>query len=193
MIDPMSEFVIVGSGINSLVCAALLARDGKKVTVLERNDRAGGCIRTEELFPGYRHDVLSGWYPLFTSSPAYESLGDDLHQRGLEIVNTDIPTGVLTDDGRGLVLTTDDSANVTRLNALNPGEGDRYRAVMEQFLSRDSDLVFGLLGRQLWTLSATRLLWSDSRKRGACDRWCPSSEMPWRRAEAGWRPTSRMI
>ena len=166
MIDPMSEFVIVGSGINSLVCAALLARDGKKVTVLERNDRAGGCIRTEELFPGYRHDVLSGWYPLFTSSPSYESLGDDLHQRGLEIVNTDIPTGVLTDDGRGLVLTTDDSANVTRLNALNPGEGDRYRAVMEQFLSRDSDLVFGLLGRQLWTLSATRLLWSESRKRG---------------------------
>ncbi|MFX5793702.1 NAD(P)-binding protein [Acinetobacter baumannii] len=37
---------------NSLVGAALLARRGKRVLVLERNDRAGGCIRTETLFPG---------------------------------------------------------------------------------------------------------------------------------------------
>ena len=162
----MSEFVIVGSGINSLVCAALLARAGRKVTVLERNDRAGGCIRTEELFPEYHHDLLSGWYPLFTSSPAYAALGDDLHERGLEIVNTETPTAVLTDDGRGLVLTTDDAANVARLNTQRPGEGDRYRAVMDEFLARDSGLAFGLLGTQLWTMSAARLLWSDSRKRG---------------------------
>ena len=57
--------IVVGSGINSLVCAALLAQKGKQVLVLERNDRAGGCIRTEELFPGFTHDVLSSWYPLF--------------------------------------------------------------------------------------------------------------------------------
>ncbi|NOX52604.1 MAG: FAD-dependent oxidoreductase, partial [Gammaproteobacteria bacterium] len=43
------DFVIVGSGINSLICAALLAKSGKSVVVLERNDRPGGCIRSEEL------------------------------------------------------------------------------------------------------------------------------------------------
>ncbi|NNL68555.1 MAG: NAD(P)-binding protein, partial [Acidimicrobiia bacterium] len=61
------DFVIVGSGMNSLVCAALLARAGKQVVVLERNDRIGGCIRTDELFPGYTHDILSSSYPLFTA------------------------------------------------------------------------------------------------------------------------------
>lgn len=162
----MSDFVIVGSGINSLVCAAMLARSGKSVTVLEQNDRAGGCIRTEELFPGFRHDVLSGWYPLFTTSPAYELLGPELHERGLELINTDTPTGVLTDDGRGLVLGTDDSANVSRLNGLEPGEGDRYAAAMREFLGRDSGLAFGLLGGELWSGSAARLLWSETRKRG---------------------------
>ena len=40
------DAVFVGSGINSLVGAALLARDGWSVCVLERNDVAGGCIRT---------------------------------------------------------------------------------------------------------------------------------------------------
>jgi len=48
-----SQILIVGSGINSLVCAALLALKGKTVRVLERNERVGGCMRSEELFPGF--------------------------------------------------------------------------------------------------------------------------------------------
>ncbi|WP_319938710.1 hypothetical protein [Xenorhabdus littoralis] len=43
----------------------------------------GGCIRTEELFPGYIHDVLSCWYPLFLDSPAYQMLKPALEQAGL--------------------------------------------------------------------------------------------------------------
>ena len=66
------EFVIVGSGINSLVCAALLAKAGKSVLVLEREDTLGGCIRTEELFPGFRHEVLSSWYPLFVALASFD-------------------------------------------------------------------------------------------------------------------------
>jgi len=54
-----SDFIIVGSGINSLVCAALLAKRGHKVLVLERNAHPGGCIRTEEItLPGFKHEVF---------------------------------------------------------------------------------------------------------------------------------------
>ena len=50
-----ADYVIVGSGINALVAAALLGRQGRKVLVLERNDRIGGCLRTEEITaPGFR-------------------------------------------------------------------------------------------------------------------------------------------
>ena len=47
----MADFdaVIVGSGVNSLACAALLARAEWRVCVLERNDWFGGAIKTEEL------------------------------------------------------------------------------------------------------------------------------------------------
>ncbi|WP_329608472.1 MULTISPECIES: NAD(P)-binding protein [Pseudomonas] len=31
----------------------------KRVLMLERNNRPGGCIRTEQLFAGYQHEVLS--------------------------------------------------------------------------------------------------------------------------------------
>ena len=43
------DHIIIGSGINALVCAALLGKKGRKVLLLERNDRIGGCIRTEEI------------------------------------------------------------------------------------------------------------------------------------------------
>ena len=73
------DSIIVGSGINALVCAAILSNKGKKVLVLERNDRLGGCIRTEEITaPGYIHDVLSSWHPLFVTSPAYGLLKEQL-------------------------------------------------------------------------------------------------------------------
>jgi len=43
------RLLIVGSGINGLVAAAMLGKKGKKVLLLERNERIGGCIRSEEI------------------------------------------------------------------------------------------------------------------------------------------------
>ena len=40
------DAVFVGSGVNALVGAALLAREGWSVAVLERSDRLGGAIYT---------------------------------------------------------------------------------------------------------------------------------------------------
>jgi len=53
------EVVIVGGGHNGLVCAAYLARAGKRVLVLERRDRVGGAAMSEEVFPGFRFSVFS--------------------------------------------------------------------------------------------------------------------------------------
>ena len=48
----------------------------RKVLVLERNDRIGGCIRTEEITaPGFVHDVMATTFVLFITSPAYAALG----------------------------------------------------------------------------------------------------------------------
>jgi len=43
------DAVFVGSGINSLTGAALLAKAGWRVCVLERNPWLGGAIRTAEI------------------------------------------------------------------------------------------------------------------------------------------------
>src|ERR1700761_6518687 len=102
---PAADYVIVGSGINALVAAAMLGRKGYKVLIVERNDRIGGCIRTEEITaPGVLHDVMATTLVLFLPSPAYAELGPDLEKRGLTFAHTLKPTAVLLPDGRHATL-----------------------------------------------------------------------------------------
>ncbi len=44
-IDSHYDYAIVGSGISGLLCAAYLAKKGKKVIVLEKNHQIGGCLQ----------------------------------------------------------------------------------------------------------------------------------------------------
>ena len=53
------DAIVIGGGHNGLVCAAYLARAGKRVLVLERRERLGGAAVSEEVFPGVRFSVFS--------------------------------------------------------------------------------------------------------------------------------------
>ncbi len=59
------DAIIVGGGHNGLVCAAYLAKAGRRVLVLERRHVLGGASVTEELYPGFRFSVCSYVVSLF--------------------------------------------------------------------------------------------------------------------------------
>src|SRR3954470_14907641 len=106
------DAIVVGSGVNGLACAALLAKAGWNVCLLERNDWFGGAIRTAEITePGFRHDVFSAWHPLWVGGAAHAQLGEDLARHGLEYLNTDIPTATLFPDGESAFLLRTADAN----------------------------------------------------------------------------------
>jgi phytoene dehydrogenase-like protein len=146
------DAVFVGAGINSLAAAALLSKAGWKVCVLERNDTLGGCIRTSTdlTAPGFTHEVLASWHPLFTGSPAYAELKDELDRRGLEYLNTELPTASTFPDGSTAVLSTSLEANVAELDRLAPGDGAAWQAMFDGFMA-NADLSFGVLGTELWS------------------------------------------
>lgn len=77
------DAIIIGGGHNGLVCAAYLAKAGKKVLVLERRGVLGGAAVTEEFHPGFRNSVAS-----YTVSLLQPKVIEDLqlHAHGLRIV-----------------------------------------------------------------------------------------------------------
>jgi phytoene dehydrogenase-like protein len=162
----MTDYVIVGSGINALVAAALLARKGKKVLVLERSDRAGGCMRTEEAtVPGFTHDVMATTFVLFLLSPAYAALAGELEQHGLHFAHPDIPTGVLRPDGSHLLLRRDRASNVKALDQLSPGDGRQFDADMAR-LGANAPFLFALLGGRLWSWAMAKTVALEAWRRG---------------------------
>jgi phytoene dehydrogenase-like protein len=151
------DAVVVGSGINSLACAALLARGGWSVCVLEREDELGGAIRTAEITePGYLHDVFSAWHPLWVGGAAHAELGDELAARGLEYLNTELPTATLYPDGESAFLLRTAEANAEELGRHAAGDGDAWGRTLESFFP-NADLAFGVLGTELWSRAGAGL------------------------------------
>jgi phytoene dehydrogenase-like protein len=145
------EAVVVGSGINSLACAALLSRGGWSVAVLEREDELGGAIRTAELTePGYLHDVFSAWHPLWVGGPAHAELGEELAAHGLEYLNTEFPTASAFPDGSSAFLLRTAEANGEELDRHAEGDGDAWGRMLGEFFP-NADLAFGVLGTELWS------------------------------------------
>lgn len=153
------DAVIVGSGINSLACGALLARGGWGVCILERERILGGAIRTEELTePGFVHDTFSAWHPLWVGGAAHAELGDELAARGLEYLNTDLPTATAFPDGEAAFLLRSTEANAAEL-------GEEWRTFFDSF-APNVDLAFAFFGTELWSRAGALLALRTLRRLG---------------------------
>lgn len=84
------DVTIVGSGPNGLSAAAICARAGLSVQVLEAQPTLGGGARTlpDPEFAGVHHDICSAIHPMALASPFFEAF--DLPARGVELVAPEI-------------------------------------------------------------------------------------------------------
>src|SRR5579872_4115167 len=161
-----ADYVIVGGGVNGLVAAAMLGRKGHKVLLLERSDRIGGCMRSEEITaPGFIHDVMATTLVLFLTSPAYGALGKDLEARGFAVAHSDLPTGVLRSDGSSLLFSRDRARNVAAFEACAKGDGETFATEMGR-MGADAPFLFSLLGGSLWSRQMAMTVAREAWKRG---------------------------
>jgi phytoene dehydrogenase-like protein len=82
------DAVLIGSGINSLLVGATLAKAGWSVGVFEREPRLGGAIFTAPIDDSrFRHECYSQTHTQFTTSPAYAYLREDLESPSLMLAD----------------------------------------------------------------------------------------------------------
>ncbi len=140
-----TDAIVIGSGPNGLAAAIALAAAGRSVRVLEARPVLGGAVATGEVtLPGFRHDLFSAVYPAGAASPVFARM--PLARHGLRWIHPPVAMAHPLPNGRAAALHRDLDATANSLNALHPGDGDRWRtfvgpyvrdfpAVREVFLS----------------------------------------------------------
>ena len=164
------DAIIVGAGINGLAAAIHLARAGWKVVVVERAERAGGAVKTQELtLPGFRHDTCAMNLSMFAGSPFFAQFGDDLAAHGLELVPAARSFSSVFPDGDWLGVDQDIEQTVTAIGRLSMADAARWREMAEAFRD-DAPHLFAMLGAPMPSWKMFRVLYKAWRKKGR--EWC---------------------
>ncbi|HYO32909.1 MAG TPA: NAD(P)/FAD-dependent oxidoreductase [Nocardioidaceae bacterium] len=143
MVD-VTDAVVIGSGPNGLVAANLLADAGWSVTVLEAQPTLGGAVRTDtEVYPGFRHDTFSAFYPLAAASHTIRSL--HLEDHGLTWLHAPAVLGHPLTDGTWAMLYRDRDSTAASLDRLHPGDGQAWLDLCARWDIFGDDLIEALL------------------------------------------------
>ncbi len=141
--------VVIGGGIGGLAAAALLARGGAQVTLLERHERVGGRTGTLTV-DGFRFDTGPSWYFMPEVFEHFFALLGERIEDHVDLVRLDPAYRLFPEpDGPGPAepfdLVADPEANARTFDQFEPGAGeavrryaaqssDAYRTALDHFL-----------------------------------------------------------
>jgi len=126
------DCLIIGGGHNGLVCAAYLAKAGRKVCVLERRHVLGGCAATEELWPGYKVSTAAYVISLFQTQIIRDL---QLKKHGLKILPRSPSSFTPLPDGRSLTMGPEPGLNQREISKFSMRDATaypRYEGLLER-------------------------------------------------------------
>jgi phytoene dehydrogenase-like protein len=122
------DSIVVGAGHNGLVCAATLAKAGRKVLVVEASEQAGGGAVTREFAPGYKVSACAHILHLLHPKVIKDL---QLKSHGLKLAHKNLPTIALGTDGEHVTLTGNRAGGA--LSAADRETYARWRKLMLKF------------------------------------------------------------
>ena len=138
--------VVIGGGVAGLACAALLARDGYHVTLLEQNADFGGRAGSWE-HDGFRFDLGPSWYPMPEAIDHFFRLLGTTAAEQLDLVQLDPGYRVFGAGDEALDVAADVVENVELFERIERGAGARLAEYLDD-------------GAEAYRLARDKLLYS---------------------------------
>jgi phytoene dehydrogenase-like protein len=133
--------IIIGSGHNSLVMQAYLAKAGLDVLTVERRAVIGGGAATMEdpRFPGFMHNTHAFFQRAITSMPWYADL--ELERHGAHYIEPELNVALLTKNGGALEWWTDFGKTVESFNQFSRRDAETLVRWHDEFIPIVQDIL----------------------------------------------------
>lgn len=147
----MSKVTIIGGGIGGLATAALLAKDGFSVTLIEKNKQLGGRARFFE-DQGFKFDMGPSWYMMPDVFEQYFALFDKKPSDFYELMPVDPRYSIFLSSGKKYTITNSLDENIKLFEQIEPSAGEKFK----QFLAA-SEYKYTMAMKSLVKLDYTSL------------------------------------
>jgi phytoene dehydrogenase-like protein len=124
-----------------MIAQAYLCRAGLDVLSIDRLDRPGGGLRTEEdpAFPGFRHNTHAVFCRAVTSLPWYRDL--ELERHGAVMIEPEMNSALITKDGNALQWWTDLERTYRSVADFSKKDADTLLRWVEEFQPIVTDIL----------------------------------------------------
>jgi phytoene dehydrogenase-like protein len=125
--------IVLGTGHNSLVLQAYMARSGLRVLAVDRAPVPGGGLTTIEnaRVPGFRHNIHSFFHRALTVMPWYRDL--ELERHGAHYVEPELNVALILPDGRALEWWTNFEQTIESFGEFSKKDAASLRHWVEEF------------------------------------------------------------
>jgi phytoene desaturase len=154
--------VVIGSGMAGLGSAALLAKKGYDVTVVEKNERIGGVANQFEA-EGFTFDMGPSWYLMPDVFQNFFDLLDERVEDHLDLVKLSPSYRIFfKGQNRSFDFYSDLERDLPTFEALEPGSGEalhkylerskfQYEIALGGFMYKNYDTVFDFINKRVAT------------------------------------------
>ncbi len=155
------KIVVIGAGFGGLAAAALLAKDGHQVTIIEKNEMVGGRARVWRE-AGFSFDMGPSWYLMPDAFETYFAHFGKKPEELYELIRLDPSYRIFFGPGDKLDISSDLQKNIALFESMEAGSGEKlieylaqakyqYDVSMKQFLYKNFTSIFDFFNKRMLT------------------------------------------